>query len=191
MAWCKKCDAPIAEGKNYCPVHYPEAIAAYRKKLARYEQKHRQWLRFSPEEKRHADRQAEQASTSRYAVFSGLLLGALVCYRVAQSYHIDPLGGLSIMAGSLLVCTVLGLIRSLLGRLTRAALMAVVYFMLLVAIIWLGAGFSRWLSENHSALCIGAAPLAFLLSLLAEFLGYHHASARPAKPTGPSPGDPP
>ncbi|MFY8103123.1 MAG: hypothetical protein ACOVK6_03415 [Ramlibacter sp.] len=187
MATCSRCQATIPSGRNFCTAHYMEAVAEYESALANYNHNIAVWNSMSDAERSAAHASAEESSVTGYAGAVGFLVGAIAWYVMAQERDIDALWGVGILVGTILVFTVIGPIRVLVGRLARMFVRAIGYF---IGLWIVGAIISIWspfIKENSSMLTAGLVIGVLVISAILEASGGHHASGAPTPPSKPSP----
>lgn len=187
MATCSRCRADIPNGRNFCTAHYMEAMAEYESALATYNHNVAVWNSMSDEERAAAHESAEQSSVMGYAAAVGFIVGAIAWYVLAQERDLDVLWGIGVLVGSVLVFTLVGPIRVLVGRLARMFVRAIVYF---IGLWIVGAILSIWSSfikDNASMLTAGLVLAVLVISGILEASGGHHASGAPTAPSKPSP----
>ncbi len=164
-----------------------EAMAEYESALANYNHNIAVWNSMSDAERSTAHASAEESSVMGYAGAVGFLVGAIAWYVMAQERNIDALWGIGILVGSILVFTVIGPIRVLVGRLARMFVRAILYF---IGLWIVGAIISIWspfIKENASMLTAGLVIGVLVFSAIREASGGHHASGEPTAPSKPSP----
>jgi len=164
-----------------------EAVAEYESALTTYHHNIAVWNSMSDAEKSAAHASAEDSSVTGYAGFVGFVVGAIAWYVMAQERNIDALWGIGILVGCVLVFTVIGPIRVLVGRLTRMFVRAIGYF---IGLWIVGAIISIWspfIKENSSMLTAGLVVGVLVISAILEASGGHHASGEPTMPSKPSP----
>ena len=187
MNKCRRCQASIPSGRNFCTAHYMEALATYESAMASYQQDMNVWNSMSTEEQEAAHVRAEESSVGVYAGFVGFIVGAALWYVLSKENHIDAVIGIGILLISISVFTLIKPIRVFIGRFTRLIVHAAGYF---VGIWIIGAIISIWspfIKENSSALTAALAMFVLIISAYLETTGGHHASGAPSMPSKPSP----
>lgn len=187
MSTCSRCQANIPNGRNFCTAHYMEALAEYESALTTYNHNVAVWNSMSDAERAAANANAEESSVMGYAGTVGLVVGAIAWYVLAQERNIDALWGIGIVVASVVVFTVIGPIRVLVGRLARMFVRAIGYF---IGLWIVGAIISIWspfIKENSSMLTAGLVIGVLVISAILEASGGHHASGEPTMPSKPSP----
>ena len=187
MKTCSRCQVSIPTGRNYCNAHYMEAMAQYEADLVNYQRNLALWDSMSDDQKAAAHVSAEQSSVRGHAGIFGLVVGGVVWYLQAQQRQIDALWGVGMLITSFFFFTGVGPIRVLVGRLTRAFVHAINYF---IGLWILGAIISIWspfINEHAAKLTIGLAVAVLVTSAIGETTGGHHASGVPSMPSKPSP----
>ncbi len=187
MSTCRRCQANIPNGRNFCTAHYMEALAEYEGELANYQHNLAVWNSMSDAQRSAAHANAEESSVGGYAGFVGLVVGGVVWYLQAQERDIDVLWGIGILVVSFLIFTLIKPIRILVGRLTRMFVHAIGYF---IGLWIVGAIISIWspfLKENAAMLTAGLVVAVLVISAIREISGGHHASGAPSMPSKPSP----
>jgi hypothetical protein len=148
-----------------------EALADYEAALVNYQNSMSVWNSMSVEEQALANANAEEWSIGGYAGIIGFLVGVVIWIALARTQSIDALIGITILAISTSVFTIVKPIRVIVGRSTRLIFHAAIYFILL----WmLGAIVSIWsplLKANASELTIALAVVVLVLSIYLEVSG--------------------
>jgi hypothetical protein len=184
---CRKCNARVAQGKNYCTSHYQEELANYKIALAEYEQAMQKWESYSSEEKQQAHDEAEQKSVTAYAAAGGAIAGGAFWYFALRKNYADGLYGILCAAAGALSVAIDPKARIRTGRLFRAAAWAPLYFIILALAAWFISIFSQIIDKNLFYILIAIAVLSVLFSIYNEATGGHHASAKPTRPSVPTP----
>ncbi len=193
MTTCIRCSASIPDGRKFCTAHYMEAISRYEQEMANYraalvdyQDNLARWNALSPAERHQLDVSAEETSVSGYAGLLGLAVGGALWFVFDRSHGIDMWLGILLMVACVAISVIFGPLRTILGRLTRAALKSIVYFLVLLVIGWVASIFVPVIRENAAMLIIGLGIACLVLSAIAELSGGHHASAAPTPPKQPS-----
>lgn len=187
MLTCRKCQTKIPSGKTLCSSHYSQALAEYRADLANYEQESRKWGSMSQAERKTADAAEEERRLGTYSALLGAGLGAIGWVAANRQHHMDGVYGWASAAVGAALFFLVPPLRYLAGHLARAIFMAVVYSCVAYGCVWLIAQGSSLVASNlDTAKGIGIL-VGIGCALVAEFLGLHHASAAPRKPTAPKP----
>lgn len=185
MHTCRKCGTKIANDRKYCSVHYKEAMAQYHRDVKKYENDFAEWSNMTQHERENQNSMAETVETGVYAAGVGSIVGIISWIYLAKTYSIDALYGLLLVFLCIVLFFFVPAIRMLAGRIARAVVKSLIYFIALVIVTWLISLISKMVHENLSMIFFADAGLAVMISLFKELGGGHHASGKPIRPTEP------
>lgn len=184
---CRYCSTQIPYGKKYCYNHYQAELAKFRTQERDYQKQLAEWEEMSEEDREAANRSAESESLVGHAGLAGAIAGGLIWFYAHKNHQIDGLYGIGIVFACVIATITIGPIQRLIGHLTRAAVRAPAYYAVAAGITWLLSHISNLVQTYQVKIYFLAAPACLILSLLIESSGAHHSSARPRKPTPPTP----
>ena len=75
MNTCKRCQASIPKGRNFCTPHYMEALAEYESSMVNYQNELSVWNSMSAQDQAAAHAAAEQSAVGGYAGVVGFVIG--------------------------------------------------------------------------------------------------------------------
>lgn len=186
MHACRKCSTKIANDRKYCSVHYKEAVAQYHRDVKKYENNLADWSNMTGHQRENQNSMAETEETGLYAAVVGAILGIVGWIYLAKTHHLDALYGLLLVFVCIVLFIFVPVIRTLAGRIARALVKAMIYFVVLAIITWLISLISEMVHTNSSTIYLADVVLAVIISLFKELRGGHHASGMPIRPTEPS-----
>ena len=162
-------------------------MVKYNQRLLEYESAQALWDSLTDEERTKNDASVEANNTSAFAVLFGLVLGLGIWRWLFVKFQIDGLYGVGTTLLSVGVCISIPPLQKLLGRLTRAAIYAPLYYAVIFALTWLTSHVSDIVAAHTTQIYRWGIVVAIALSLLSELGGVHQRSAAPSKPSPPSP----
>lgn len=187
MATCKECGANLPHGRNYCMAHYSEAMRIYKRKLNKYHQDLAEWNNLSHNEREKKNNVAEEGTVTTFAIAIGIIIGGILWYFASKTYQIDGLIGIAILITSTLFISIPKPIREAVGRCTRGALMAAMYFLFMALFVFMLSLISNLISNHDKIIYLATAIFSIILAIFNELTGNHRSSAAPVMPEEPRP----
>lgn len=187
MSRCERCHARIPVGRNFCHPHYLEALLEYERDMEQYQVDRQAWENLSVEERRQRDEEAEAIEVTVYTFFTALGLGGLAWYGVYRLYPIDGLIGLAIVGAVTVFSINSPLLRTPLGRLTRAFVKAVPDVLASTLLCLLLGMISNWVAAYWTDIALILGGLLVFGRLVTEMQGQRKSTGEPLVPMEPRP----